>query len=354
MQNIISIENQSLDFYLIKQNKFKNLVKNVQHALKTKIYKKEGFSLEDYVKMKWNISKAQAYRFMISAKVIDQLKEFQIQPSYERLCRSLSTYAKTPEQMKLLWSTILKKTHNRPESINSFYVGKVWKELCKDQRYRHICHYEDEIMSKIEESFNNYTKCKKLRQINEKNIPLTISIPSSSIPYEYQQHHHPAYNSPVLSDMENEIYNYNDSVVPVAINTHCVPLTQSSSSISYEYHHHNPAVYNSPVLSDKENDIYNGNGSSGLSIITNKNLDPIVTYTTIPNEPLLINSPIVISPAEKTEITTYPVLNELKTTTNYYIPTTTTPTTFQNVYYSNNVSHPIINNAIYILSSTTS
>jgi len=48
---------QTLNFYFIKQNKFKTLVKNVQHTLKTKVYKKEGLSLEEYVKMKWNISK---------------------------------------------------------------------------------------------------------------------------------------------------------------------------------------------------------------------------------------------------------------------------------------------------------
>ncbi|KAL6625648.1 hypothetical protein U3516DRAFT_855094 [Neocallimastix sp. 'constans'] len=68
--------------------------------------------------MKWNISQAQAYRYLICAKVLDQLEEFEIKPSYERLCKSLSKVAKTPAEIKILWSVILKKTGGRPNCIN--------------------------------------------------------------------------------------------------------------------------------------------------------------------------------------------------------------------------------------------
>jgi len=69
-----------LSIYLSKQRKFKNLVKDVQKSLKSKEYKQKGYSFDEFIKKKWNISKAQAYRYLISAKVIDQLNEFDIQP----------------------------------------------------------------------------------------------------------------------------------------------------------------------------------------------------------------------------------------------------------------------------------
>jgi len=79
MQETTFFENP-LNIYLSKQRKFKNLVKNVQKSLKSKEYKQQGYSFDEFIKKKWNISKAQAYRYLISAKVIDQLEEFDIQP----------------------------------------------------------------------------------------------------------------------------------------------------------------------------------------------------------------------------------------------------------------------------------
>ncbi|KAL6594757.1 hypothetical protein U3516DRAFT_672396 [Neocallimastix sp. 'constans'] len=58
-----------------------------------------------------------SYRYLISAKVLDQLEEFEIQPSYERLCRSLHSCAKTTQQMKLLWRTILNIVGTSPDNI---------------------------------------------------------------------------------------------------------------------------------------------------------------------------------------------------------------------------------------------
>jgi len=69
-----------LSLYLAKQNKFKTLVKSVQKSLKSKEYKQRGYSFDEFIQKKWNISKAQAYRYLISAKVLDQLEEFDIQP----------------------------------------------------------------------------------------------------------------------------------------------------------------------------------------------------------------------------------------------------------------------------------
>jgi len=84
--------------------------------------------------------------------------------------------------MKLLWGSLLNKAQNRPDCINSSHVSKAWKELCNDKKYFHICHFEEDIMSKIEESLNKYTKKIRHKQINSSpnnNIYLKSNIPNN-------------------------------------------------------------------------------------------------------------------------------------------------------------------------------
>lgn len=70
--------------------------------------------------------------------------------------------------MKLLWESVLESAGNRPDCINSSHVTKMWKKLCMDKKYAKICHYEDEIMTKVERYLNN-SKERRNRQLN-KNI----------------------------------------------------------------------------------------------------------------------------------------------------------------------------------------
>jgi len=166
MQNKIIIQN-TLKAYFEKQRSFKALVKDVQQSLQSKEYKLYSCTFDEFIKSRWNISKAQAYRYLISAKVIDQLEEFNILPCYERICRSLYNCAKTQNQMKLLWGAILQSAGNRPDCINSSHVTKMWKKLCSDKKYNKICHYEDEIMNKIEKSLNKNSKDVKRKQLHK-------------------------------------------------------------------------------------------------------------------------------------------------------------------------------------------
>ncbi|OUM68773.1 hypothetical protein PIROE2DRAFT_3464 [Piromyces sp. E2] len=69
--------------------------------------------------------------------------------------------------MNLLWGTILNKTKGNPIFINSTHVTKIWKELCMDKRYNDICHFEDDIMAKIDETLKNYSKRMKLKQMKK-------------------------------------------------------------------------------------------------------------------------------------------------------------------------------------------
>jgi len=42
--------------YIEKQRKFVSLIKDVQISLKSKEYKNKGYSFNEYIKMRWNIS----------------------------------------------------------------------------------------------------------------------------------------------------------------------------------------------------------------------------------------------------------------------------------------------------------
>ncbi|OUM64373.1 hypothetical protein PIROE2DRAFT_8845 [Piromyces sp. E2] len=155
----ISTQNSA---YFAKQEKFRKLAMEIKKSLDAK----------EYIKI-------EAYRYLLSAKVLDQLNEFTIQPNYECLCRSLAKYAKTTQQMKLLWSTILLKVNGQLNMITTTYVSKVWKELCTDSKYSHICHFEDDIMNKVDIYFKNHSKQLRKRQINQYSYNYTISQYSS-------------------------------------------------------------------------------------------------------------------------------------------------------------------------------
>jgi len=46
----------SYSTYAEKQRAFVSLIKDVQSSLVSKEYKKQGYSLNEYAKMRWNIS----------------------------------------------------------------------------------------------------------------------------------------------------------------------------------------------------------------------------------------------------------------------------------------------------------
>ncbi|KAG4092793.1 hypothetical protein H8356DRAFT_1429195 [Neocallimastix lanati (nom. inval.)] len=160
--------------YILKQKRFKYDVKQIQKSIISCDYKKKGYSLNEYVKKKWNISQKEAYRFLIAAKVMDTLDEFEIQPNYINLCKSLYNYAKTSDQLKLLWKTLLKEANGKPYCINSSHVSKTWKELCNNKKYSNICHYEDTIIKKLGTSLLNS------KSNNNNNINSSSSSGSSS------------------------------------------------------------------------------------------------------------------------------------------------------------------------------
>ncbi|KAG4097470.1 hypothetical protein H8356DRAFT_1077779 [Neocallimastix lanati (nom. inval.)] len=275
--------------YIEKQKKFVEQIKSIQYSLINKEYKKQGYNFTNYVKSKWNISKAQAYRYLISAKVIDQLKEFDILPNYERLCRSLNSVTETPQQIKLLWGTIVKKYRYIPDNINSSMISKVWKELCMDKKYFNICHIEKNINEKIERSLDKYSRKIKSKQLNSKANQSTNTIK----------------NNTTSPNTKIEAYN-------------------KTSEINYP----NVLNNNKKVINNNNNNNNNNsdNKSKGFQSINTSNLP--ITYLTPTQSPISTNA----------NITTNTITTPTITTPTYtFIPTTgtlTTPTSPINVTFN--------------------
>ncbi|KAL6628051.1 hypothetical protein U3516DRAFT_658481 [Neocallimastix sp. 'constans'] len=235
--------------YIEKQKQFISQVKSIQHDIINKEYKKHGCSFNDYVKSKWNISKAQAYRYLISAKVLDQLKEYDILPNYERLCRTINSITETPQQIKLLWGIIIKRYRNSPDNINSSMITKVWKELCMDKKYSNVCHIESGFSDKIERTLGDYSRRIKSKQLNSKtaktnqnvnniknnvspNIPTTIispiSINDNSIPSPV-----PTIVSPTITVPENTVSYKNNFSSQNNIQLATITTTAPTNEICY-------------------------------------------------------------------------------------------------------------------------
>ncbi|KAJ3340867.1 hypothetical protein HDU93_006159 [Gonapodya sp. JEL0774] len=119
----------SRDDYSKKQERFRKTVMAADAIVKGKLYKAKAPSLEAYFREVWKISRAQVYRFIDCAQVLEALESFDSQPSHERLCRSLKRLAKTPEDLRTLWTAVLAKTGNNPDGVTSTFVNRVWDAL---------------------------------------------------------------------------------------------------------------------------------------------------------------------------------------------------------------------------------
>ncbi|OUM57442.1 hypothetical protein PIROE2DRAFT_17574, partial [Piromyces sp. E2] len=85
-------------------------------------------------------------------------------------------------------------------------VTKTWNELCKDKIYSHVCHFEESIINKVENSIKERSKNLKQNQLksksnnnNNKNISKTYSYLT-----QYQNVISNVYISPENSSQINE------------------------------------------------------------------------------------------------------------------------------------------------------
>ncbi|KAG4090998.1 hypothetical protein H8356DRAFT_1295352 [Neocallimastix lanati (nom. inval.)] len=286
-----TILENTLKAYIEKQKKFKVLIKKIQKSIQSKEYKQYNCPFDEFIKKKWKISKAQAYRYLISAKVIDQLEDFEIQPCYERICRSIYSYAKTPTQMKLLWGSILQNAGNRPDCINSSHVTRTWKKLCSDERYSKICHYEDEIITKVEKSIKRGTKSIKRKQLPNKETKETKNISSTTQINQINKNSTPS--NTVINNNEyqyvssnNSISNSSNSHFPSPTSSICSPIVKNESQ--------------SPEFNQDNSNVQNITYTSTVNILNPVNT---IEYSII-NNPSDVKNIVVIPPVNSVNQTT--------------------------------------------------
>ncbi|KAI3653863.1 hypothetical protein MP228_001810 [Amoeboaphelidium protococcarum] len=113
------------------KDRFKRTVMAVYEIVEQKLYKTRHNSLETYFRSVWRISRAQVYRFYNCARILKELAAFDLQPSRERLCRAIKKLAHSADDRRLLWKTVIEKTHEDESLISSTIIANVWKELVK-------------------------------------------------------------------------------------------------------------------------------------------------------------------------------------------------------------------------------
>jgi hypothetical protein len=110
-----------------RQDGFQKTILAIQNIVNRKLYKACAPSLEIYFRDVWKISRAQVYRFLDCATVLNTLEGFTVRPSKERLCRSLKRHGKSPTNIRNLWTLVKLRASDR--EITSTLIGKCWEEI---------------------------------------------------------------------------------------------------------------------------------------------------------------------------------------------------------------------------------
>ena len=134
--------------------------------------------------------------------------------------------------MKLLWSTIILKVNDKLDLITTSLVGRVWKDICHEKRYSHICKHEEDIMNKIDIYLKN-ERSKQLRKKqmnsmynNTNTFASTSFIYPQTISTAVNNYCVTSINSPQFSNetitnqinyFNNQIYNEIVPIVPVSM-----------------------------------------------------------------------------------------------------------------------------------------
>ncbi|ORY44488.1 hypothetical protein BCR33DRAFT_716998 [Rhizoclosmatium globosum] len=131
----LKILNQvSGDALEVRQDKFKKTVTAVQAIVAKKLYRAKSVSLELYFKEHWKISRAQVYRFLDCAAVLQHLDGFTRIPIRERLCRTLKSLAKNRHDIRILWAACLSQIQGNTDTITSTMLNHLWTDLLAERK----------------------------------------------------------------------------------------------------------------------------------------------------------------------------------------------------------------------------
>ncbi|KAI9140051.1 hypothetical protein BKA69DRAFT_593658 [Paraphysoderma sedebokerense] len=92
-----------------RKSTFRKTVECIQQIVTLKLYRAKCNSLETYFASEWKISRAQVYRFLDCAVILEDLADFEEVPCKERLCRALRKLTKSKEDLRRLWSAVLQR-----------------------------------------------------------------------------------------------------------------------------------------------------------------------------------------------------------------------------------------------------
>jgi len=184
------------------------------------------------------ISKAQTYRLLNCVKVLDYLKDYEIQPCNERICRALKQYGKNKENICKLWEQVLACVNNKKESINSILVKNIWIQMYKRS---------DNCNINFSENMNN------MNNMNNNNCNNNYNQPSYQNNYvQEQMNSYPTPDNRIFINNNNNYNNHcnDNNYLP---SPECKPMFMENS-------------YN-----NNNQNSYQNNGYSSSSSSTNKN-----------------------------------------------------------------------------------
>lgn len=123
------------------QKNFRETVFAIYDIIDQRLYKVKNLSVERYFRSRWDISRAQAYRFHTCATVIkvsswidwvmtiQELVGFATLPARERLCRFLKRFAVTAEERRRLWAALIECSRGNDSLLTSKYIENVHRNL---------------------------------------------------------------------------------------------------------------------------------------------------------------------------------------------------------------------------------
>jgi len=132
--------------------------------------------------------------------------------------------------MKLLWSSILLKVNNRLDLITTTLVGKVWNDIYHDKKYFHICHYEEDIINKIDIKLKERSNQLRKKQMNYVSNNANTSTSTS---FTYPQTVCTGINNYNIKPTNTDVNNYNN-IKPTNFDTNYYITPTNSPQFSYQ------------------------------------------------------------------------------------------------------------------------
>ncbi|KAJ3272776.1 hypothetical protein HK104_004408, partial [Borealophlyctis nickersoniae] len=111
---------------------FYETVLAIRSIVTNKLYKGKGTSLEAYFRDRWGVSRAQVYRFMDCAMVLQQLDGFTQLPCRERFCRALKRLCRTTQDIRRLWASVLECVGSESTTLTSSLIQRVHQRLVNE------------------------------------------------------------------------------------------------------------------------------------------------------------------------------------------------------------------------------